>query len=309
LPPLAITASENDDGRRLDRILRKSFTDFPLSLIARLLRGGKVTVDGRACSGGYRVHSGETIVVHGAGREGGLYTEQPADAGAFPAAFSLNIVYEDGDFLVINKPKGLLTHAPDKGGAARTHNGDVRTLSEAVSAYLSGKIAPSLSFRPGPLHRLDRNTRGLIVFGKSLKGARFFSDALREGRVRKFYHALVDGHVSREEVWDDLLIRDGRAKKTGGADTALGKRAVTRVRPLQQQDIRTVIEAEIMTGRTHQIRAQCALHGHPLSGDRKYGGSFRAGGYELRAVRIVVEPGKAHAGHFNAPFVWELGQP
>ena len=301
---MTITAGENDGGRRLDRILRKHFTELPLSLIARLLRSNKVTVNGTARQGAYRVCSGETIVISGIKQ---LLTPQlvddrttpaPASAAASaPAATAapLDIIYEDGDFLVVNKPKGLLTHRPDGGKTGTGHERgsppQPDTLACMVAAYLTDKIERSLSFRPGPLHRLDRNTCGLVVCGKSLKGARFFSEALRAGQVRKFYHALVDGVIDGEAEWVDLLVRDDRAKKTGRgtADAgapAGGKRAVTRVRPLKVEDGRTVIEAEILTGRTHQIRAQCALHGHPLSGDTKYGGSFRADGYELTAVRI-----------------------
>jgi 23S rRNA pseudouridine955/2504/2580 synthase len=178
---------------------------------------------------------------------------------------------------VLNKPVGLAVHGPD-------------SLETRVRAYLAPKLAASLSFKPGPLHRLDKPTSGIIVFSTNLAGARNFSALLRERRIRKTYLALLDGVLERDETWEDALVRDKEQGKSFTADAGddSAKEARTRVYPLahtpmDRMPALTLARLEIDTGRTHQIRAQAAAHGHPLAGDRKYGGSGQRGGFLLHA--------------------------
>ncbi|MDR1232038.1 MAG: RluA family pseudouridine synthase [Spirochaetaceae bacterium] len=302
---IALIACENDSGRRLDRILRKQFPAFSLSFINRLLRKKKVLVNGNAREGGYRVACGDRIEIKHAGEPetpdqtpGSRIPEPETPESKRP---SLCIVYEDDDLLVVDKPAGMLTHGtldtPDTLGTP-----EKESLASAVTAYLADKIPASLSFRPGPLHRLDRNTSGLVVFGKSLKGAQFFTQATQNGHVKKYYLAIVDGVLEKEAVWEDYLVRDKAKKITRAANgdsqktAETAKKAVLRVRPIKTENGATLIEAEISSGKTHQIRVQCNIHGHPLRGDKKYGGSFQKNsqkssqktGYFLRAYKIVI---------------------
>jgi 23S rRNA pseudouridine955/2504/2580 synthase len=269
-----LSVCQNDAGRRLDRILRNYFVEFPLSFINRLLRKKKVLVNGIARSGNYRVAQGDTITVKAAGENTGPTPPRPAPSEAEKTR--LRIIYEDDDLLVVDKPRGMLTHGEN-------------SLASEVLAYLDGKIPTSLSFHPGPLHRLDRNTSGLVVFGKSLAGSQFFTHALQNGLVRKYYLALADGFIEKEETWEDYLERDKTEKKTYAATHHTAQKALTKIRPIKAKNGMTCIEAEIATGRTHQIRAQCGIHGHPLSGDKKYGGSSQNKGYFLRAYKMVIE--------------------
>jgi len=180
--------------------------------------------------------------------------------------------------LVLNKPAGVPVHGP--GG-----------LDIIVQKYLYKKIPASLSFRPGPLHRLDQPTSGILVFSTSLAGAHYFTALTREGRLVKGYLALVEGLLTKEEVWEDRLVRDSQRHKTLAANGAVdGKAALTRVRPLASAAGLTLVRAVIGTGRTHQIRAQAALHGHPLAGDRKYGGGFQPEGFLLHAHTLTGLP-------------------
>jgi 23S rRNA pseudouridine955/2504/2580 synthase len=291
---LTLRAKENDAGRRLDRILRKHFPSFPLSFINRLLREKKARVNGKPQNGAYRVVPKDIITVAYANVSGPIPIVPPTrsvpDRGiSAPPDPALRIVYEDDDLLVVDKPTGLLTHSLLTHGKKDGED----NLASRVSAYLADKIPASLSFRPGPLHRLDRNTSGLVVFGKSIEGARSFTHATQHGLVKKYYLALASGIIEKEEVWEDYLVRNKKEKKTHAANTPSAfepaKKAVTRIRPLEAGNGATLIEAEISSGKTHQIRAQCALHGHPLCGDKKYGGPPRHGGYLLRACRIVIE--------------------
>jgi 23S rRNA pseudouridine955/2504/2580 synthase len=268
---MELKTGADDADRRLDRILRKALPDHPLSLLHRLLRQGRVLVDGRPAAPGDRVAAGAVITI----------PDISLGAAAKPRALHFpgpapDILWQSAGILVLNKPPGIAVHGP--GG-----------LDGQVRAYLAESLSDSLSFRPGPLHRLDKPTSGLIVFSTSLEGARYVSALFREQHLRKSYLALVEGRVEQEQVWQDELVRDRDAKKTFAAHG--GKAALTRARPLAVSETGyTLLLAEIETGRTHQIRAQAAVHGHPLAGDSKYGGRaiHRGGGFFLHAWKLEL---------------------
>jgi 23S rRNA pseudouridine955/2504/2580 synthase len=193
-------------------------------------------------------------------------------------ASSLERLREEDGLLILNKPAGITVHGPG-------------SLDEQVRAYLAPRLPRSLSFTPGPLHRLDKPSSGVIVFSTNLEGARYFSALLRDrtiGRavIRKTYLAVTDGTVETDEIWEDALFRDRGRKKTcivsqpddGAATGAKARPALTRITPIASASGRSFIRAEIETGRTHQIRAQAAAHAFPLSGDAKYGGRPFSGG-------------------------------
>lgn len=281
----------DDDGRRLDRLLRKSLGDLPLSAIHRLLRTGRIRVDGKKASAADRLRSGSVLelpelegllppgqrpIREGTRNERANDSASAERAAEGMAAMRLDILWQGGGLLVVSKPAGLLIHGPN-------------SLEDMVLEYLEGKLAPSLSFRPGPLHRLDRGTSGIVTFSTSLDGARRFSEALRERRLRKRYLALLSGELTSTEVWEDDLVRNDDGGKTSVRDAGEegGKRAHTRIVPLQAARGRTLALVEIGTGRTHQIRAQAAAHGYPLAGDRKYGGDEERGGFLLHAYELA----------------------
>ncbi|GHU15470.1 pseudouridine synthase [Spirochaetia bacterium] len=288
--PLVLNAAAGDDGRRLDRILRKGLPDTPLSLIHRLLRKGRILVDGKPAAADLRIRSGQIITVPLDGKieeennHKGHKEERDTNFVSFvvndPSSLPPLILFENADFLVLNKPAGLAVHGDD-------------SLDTLVQAYLGPKIPPSLSFRPGPLHRLDKPTSGVIVFSASLGGAQYFSALLRSRSLAKGYLALVEGVIEKEGVWEDDLVRDhdrqktlitkrGQAPSVIAAETQKGRptpmqaaagaqHARTRFKPLRVKPPYTLLQLELDTGRTHQIRAQAAAHGHALAADRKYG--------------------------------------
>jgi 23S rRNA pseudouridine955/2504/2580 synthase len=280
-------------------------------------------VDGVPGKAADRVRAGAVIQVpvSGADAPAGKDTEPNSAPNR-----DLDILWENADFLVLNKPAGLATHGPGRGSE--------KSLETLVQAYLAPKIPPSLSFKPGPLHRLDKPTSGIIVFSASLAGAQLFSALLRERRIRKTYLAILDGIMDRDETWEDILARDRALGKSftargtslqiargtslqiargtslqiarpgdtdPGAETGedAPREARTRVYPLAHAAkagaAYTLARLELDTGRTHQIRAQAAARRHPLSGDRKYGGSEQRGGLLLHAWKLEL-PGQALPG-------------
>jgi len=267
---MELITGENDKDRRLDRILRKALPDYPLPLIHKLLRQKKVLVDGKPGKPDDRLNIGAKIVIQKEFTQIHKDTKNTKEEKEVNLS-SLDILWESSDLLALNKPAGLAVHGTN-------------SLDSIAQLYLAGKLSPSLSFKPGPLHRLDKPSSGIVVFSKSLEGARLFTSLMRERKIRKTYLAIVEGKIEKEEIWQDELSRDKEKKKTFVTKkSGSGKNAITKITPLSFKDDCTLIKAEIETGRTHQIRAQAAAHGHPLVGDVKYGArKIRTMKYEIR---------------------------
>jgi 23S rRNA pseudouridine955/2504/2580 synthase len=256
------------------------------------IRRGKIRVNGKKVQGDYRVQMGDQITMdsetdasisdgsaaaRSAGERSGYPRLEPRRAASYLRPL---ILWESEDYLVLNKPRGALVHGEE-------------SLDEYVKAYLFEKTSPSLSFSPGPLHRLDRNTTGVLFFSKSITGARVFSEALQKRKALKKYFALLEGKPTDSPVWRDTLTRlaDKRTARSHGEGPA-GKAAETEVRPLLFQGTYALCLVTLHTGRTHQIRAQASAHGHPLAGDKKYGGRPFPGGYILHAAEFTLYEGE-----------------
>lgn len=269
-------AGANDEGRRLDRVLRILLSGLSLPEIYGALRKKAILVNGRKALPSLRLVGGDRIQID-EGLCPGLVPEaflvpEASPCPTAPGASDLGIpsLLRTPDILILNKPRGLATHGL---GSLETQ------VREAEAATRLG----SLAFTPGPLHRLDRNTSGAIAFSLSIDGAREFTRALREGLVSKTYLALVQGELAASELWEDELVRDGDTRTShAGKGGALAR---SRARPLIVAKGLSLLEVDIDTGRTHQIRVQAALHGHPLMGDVKYGGR-PAEFYVLHARRL-----------------------
>jgi 23S rRNA pseudouridine955/2504/2580 synthase len=294
-------AALDDAGRRLDRLLRKALPSIPLSALHRLLRKRQVLLDGKPADASARVREGASITV--------LVPDNIVSPEPVPATESRqssetrrltqtaltpeSILWQGNGLLILNKPAGIPTHGED-------------SLETWVRAFLVDRLSPSLSFKSGPLHRLDTPTSGVIVFSTSLEGARYFSALIREQRVCKRYIALLGAQLDKSARWEDALFRDKVAKKTlvmeAGAcsDTKLPY-ARTAVYPLAVSEGCSLVMVEISTGKTHQIRAQAAFHGCPLLGDQKYGGSALVGGLLLHAYSLAFPAPNGEALVIKAP--------
>ncbi|PKL05798.1 MAG: RluA family pseudouridine synthase [Spirochaetae bacterium HGW-Spirochaetae-9] len=279
------TVSADDEGRRLDRLLRIILKETALSALHKALRKGEIRVNGLRRKPDYRCLEGDRIEYS----RGILPSTDsvPDSTGKHPVENSLSIVLETSDLLFINKPSGLLVH--DGPGS----------LDAQVRAYLADRLEASLAFRPGPLHRLDRNTSGLITFSRSLAGAMAFSAALRRGAVRKTYLAIVEGRLESDECWRDSLSRDtelrrsfvdsSRTSPDKPVEATEAKEAITDIHPIASNGSITLAAIRLLTGRTHQIRAQGSHHGHPLLGDTKYGGTRCDQPYYLHAWKLSFD--------------------
>jgi 23S rRNA pseudouridine955/2504/2580 synthase len=270
----------DDHGRRLDRIIRRLYPALPLSVLYRMFRTGSIRLSGRKAKGADLIEAGDEIIVKRPPGPDSLFPGIVQGDTPDPRLFDKNIQLFESlilarttDLIILNKPKGLLTHGP-------------AGLDEITSSYFSGRMKASLSFRPAPLHRLDRNTSGALAVSASINGARAFSAAMRAGLIGKEYLALLDGRLEHEVFLHSSLSRDSQKRTSSIASDGKGPIAETRLFPLVASANHTLVAIRISTGLTHQIRVQSASLGLPLSGDRKYGGKARAGGYLLHCSKL-----------------------
>jgi 23S rRNA pseudouridine955/2504/2580 synthase len=269
-----LTAGPDDAGRRLDKVLRSLLPDLGLSEIYGSLRRGAIRVNGLRAAPDLRLSEGDRISIAASMIERG-YSTDPGNRIRHIETASLLledlVLLRTEHLLFLNKPRGLLSH-----GAG--------SLEEMVRAALPSRTSRSLAFRPGPLHRLDRNSSGLITFPVTAAGARVFSALLRERRLRKLYLALLDGRLSRPAEWHDRITRDSKTFRSAVSED--GAEASASVYPLLTAEDRSLVLIELHTGLTHQIRVQASSRGFPLSGDVKYGGRRAEGGYFLHAAAL-----------------------
>ena len=299
----AATVQKDDAGKRADKIFRIVLGKMPLSRIYKEIRSGFLRINGKKTKEDAKVSEGDTVDVAQILMEFAVQEPKRQTTHAVNREnFRNRIIFEDSDILVINKKKGEMVHSDN---TSRRFT----PLDQLVREYLAPEMASSISFSPGPLHRLDRNTSGIIAFGKSASGARLFSEALQHRETRKCYIALLDGKLTKKETWEDYLLRDEATNtscvtKRGDTNGAL---AMTIASPFLISGGMTLAQVEIKTGRTHQIRCQASFHHHPLSGDAKYHGSHNQKGYLLHSCCIIAQ-GRTITGSPGAEFIADAAE-
>ena len=278
------TTGKDDDGRRLDRVLRIFLSEKSLGEIYKLIRKGLIKVNQKKTKPDAHVNQGDIISIAEFLFAENLEEKNTTTAVKQKAPVNLKIVFENQHLLIIDKPYGRSVHGSQ-------NNNDISLDKEVLSyweAQNKDSREQSLSFRPGPLHRLDRNTTGLLVFSKSLEGAKWFSESIKNHTVQKKYLGISEGNLKEVENWEDKLadaeedesVFSALAKNDKHFHTVSqndsGKIAITQAKPLAHGKLNgqtiTLTEFAIKTGRKHQIRAQSQLHGHSLAGDKAYGG-------------------------------------
>jgi 23S rRNA pseudouridine1911/1915/1917 synthase len=248
---IELEAGPEDAGERLDAVLARHGAAPSRAAAQRLIERGDVTVDGRTRSKGHRVRAGERLVA--------LVAEEDAEA----VEVDYEVAYEDEYLLVVDKPPGVVVHP------APGHRGP--TLAEALAGRAAGGPDPS---RPGIVHRLDRDTSGLMVVARSERTHAELQRMLRARELRREYLALVEGHPDAETGTIDAPLGRDRVRRTVvSTRTDRARSAVTRFQVQERLPRTTLLSVRLETGRTHQIRAHLAAIGHPVCGDRRYGGA------------------------------------
>ena len=253
-----LTASNEDAGMRLDAFLAARLPELSRSRAASLVQEGRVTVNGRPVSKSCRLSGGETLSVS--------LPEQPADTALTAQDIPLDVVYEDDDVIVVNKPAGLVVH-PAPGHPDGTL---VNALLHHCGDSLSGIGGEK---RPGIVHRIDRDTSGLIIAAKNDAAHLALAEQLQDHSLYREYEAVVVGNLREDSGTVDLPIaRHPTDRKKMAVNHLNGRRAVTHWTVLARYPGYTHIQCRLETGRTHQIRVHMAALGHPVLGDPVYGG-------------------------------------
>ena len=248
------TVPEADVGARLDAFLASHIEDWSRARLQRLIEDGDVLVNGRAAKASYKLRAADEI-------EAELTALPPTSF--LPEDIPIDVVYEDNDLIVLNKPAGIVVHP---GAGAKTG-----TLANALAFHFQNLSTAGGVARPGIVHRLDKDTSGLLVAAKTEQAHGNLADQFREREVFKSYVALVHGQLERDrgEI-DEPIARDPR-HRTRMAIVRGGRSALSIYRARERFDRFTLVDVELKTGRTHQIRVHLAWIKHPVVGDETYG--------------------------------------
>lgn len=314
--------NRDERGQRLDKYLKRRLPAAPSSFIYKMLRKKNITLRGKKADGSEKVEEGDSVVLYlsddtiekfsGRGTSSAQQKDADEEERAFrqlqPLLGRNPILYEDDDILIVIKPAGILSQKASPGDFS---------MNEWLRGYLrqkkkdndTGSADPASGFRPSVCNRLDRNTGGILLCAKSLQGSRELSAAIRDRLIRKTYRMVVHGRLSSPGTIEGDLAKDRQSNqvcvvKTGdqkilsardreksrdmksGNHDLIRRHAVTVYRPVQSGKRATLVEADLITGRSHQLRVHMASIGHPILFDPRYGSR------ELDRPMIRLVPGK-----------------
>jgi len=284
---LQITAEEN--GARLDSYLAQSLEGVSRSYLQKLIGEQLILVNQKAVKANYKVKTGDVLLVQ-------LPEAAPIDV--LPEPMDLNIVYEDGDLLVVNKPAGLVVHP--------AHGHYSGTLVNGLLAHCSDLSGINGKLRPGIVHRIDKDTSGLLMIAKNDLAHQHLAAQLKEHSIKRAYYALVQGVLSEPAGLVDAPIgRHETDRKKMAVTLKNSKEARTHYYVKERFARHTFIECRLETGRTHQIRVHMAYLGHPLVGDPLYGtrkNNLDFPGQALHAYALgFIHPRTGQPLYFEAP--------
>jgi 23S rRNA pseudouridine1911/1915/1917 synthase len=301
---LSFKIAPEDAGARLDAYLATHIEHWSRARLQRLIEAEDVLVNGKPSKASYKLREHDELEVE---------LTAPTTAAFTPEAIPVDIVYEDATLVVVNKPAGLVVHP-----AAGIHSG---TLANALAYHFQQLPGSGAGVRPGIVHRLDRDTSGLLVVAKTEAALEHLSDQFRDRTVFKSYAALVHGRVSADSGRIDQPLARDPTNRTRMAVVRGGRSALSLYRVRQLFDRFTLLDVELKTGRTHQIRVHLAWLKHPVVGDETYGAGrdntiqdakLRAvvrnlGRHFLHAEKLAfTHPETGQRVEFNSPLPPEL---
>ena len=261
---IEIIIGEDQEQQRLDRFLKKYLPEAPLSYIYKMVRKD-VKINGKRVKPESILVLGDTICLYIPTEEVDRYARKKEE---HRVKKQFTVVYEDENMVIVNKPKGILTH----GDSEEKKN----TLVNQVVGYLVEKgdyaFSRNNTFIPAPVNRLDRNTSGIVIFGKNNVALQNLNKMIKDKKyIKKYYLAIAEGELHQEITLRSTMIKDEKLNKITVKEQGEGKSMETIIRPLSYKSGYTLVEAELVTGRTHQIRAHLANQNLYIIGDIKYG--------------------------------------
>ena len=273
-----IRISSREAGQRIDKYLKKYFPLAPGSFIYKMLRKKNITLNGKKAAGSEIIENGDVIklflsdeTISSFRRKGETVPDKESSAGAGSVSSgsgSMTVLYEDGDIALFVKPAGMLS---------QPGNGHELSAADLIPEILlsSGCLHEDdlRAFHPAPLNRLDRNTSGILLCGLSMKGAQTISRLIRSGEMKKEYLAIVQGNGLKDGTYSAYAVKDPKHNRMllSSQPSKNAVDMVTGFHVLGTSDHFSLVKATLITGRTHQIRAQLSWLGFPVAGDRKYG--------------------------------------
>ena len=284
------TVEKEESGIRIDRYLAEKDSGLSRSFIQKLLKDGQITVGDKAAKSNYKVRENDRI--H-------LEIPDSSEPDIVPEDIPLDILYEDEDVLIVNKPKGMVVHP-----AAGHYQG---TLVNAVMAHCGDSLSGINGvMRPGIVHRIDKDTTGSLIICKNDQSHRLIAEQIKVHSVNRLYRGIVKGIVKEDSgTIEGAIGRHPKDRKKMAINERNGKTAITHYRVIERLKDATYMEFKLETGRTHQIRVHMASIGHPLLGDTVYGSlknPYHLQGQTLHAYIIgFVHPTTGEYVEFKAP--------
>lgn len=282
--------TENDSQQRVDKFLQKAVPRLPKSLLYKSIRLKKIKLNGKRCEISTRLCVGDTLSLY---LNDEFFEPLTQDTAFYSAPVQLEVVYEDENLLLVNKPAGLVVHESDDEA--------VDTLINRIQHYLfqKGEYQPvqENSFRPALCNRIDRNTSGIVIAAKNAATLRVMNQKIKDRELKKLYLCILHGTLERKSgTLTGYLRKDSEKNQVTIYSSARpgAKTILTKYRILEETRSFSLAQVELLTGRTHQIRAHFAWIGHPLLGDTKYGTSRQnqATGHHFQALcayKLVFE--------------------